>query len=102
MHAITMRALAIVIVLLIATSAHAYPQFQLGRDITCTGCHNSPDGGGLLNENGYGVLESIALRPMTSSFMYGKVPTPDWLQLGGDVRGAAGVFENKTLSPGAF
>ena len=39
---------------LVGGTAHAYPQFQMSRDQTCTGCHLSPSGGGLLNENGLG------------------------------------------------
>ena len=46
-----MRALAVVVTLAVIGLAHradAYPQYQLGRDATCTGCHLSPAGGGLL------------------------------------------------------
>jgi len=70
--------------------AHAYPQYQLGRDQTCTGCHLSPAGGGLLSENGYNTAETISQLGTAPEFMYGKVPTPSWLALGGDLRGATG------------
>jgi hypothetical protein len=94
----------IIIVVLLATSgvASAYPQFQPSSDITCTGCHISPDGAGLLNENGHNVLDSLAWKQWNNEFFYGKVPTPDWLQLGGDFRGAAGVFVKDEVAPGAF
>ena len=47
-----LAAMTAVAVAAMAGTAAAYPQFQLSRDQTCTGCHLSPAGGGLLNENG--------------------------------------------------
>jgi hypothetical protein len=70
--------------------AHAYPQYQLSRDQTCTSCHISPSGGGLLSENGYNVAEATSQLGTPPEFMYGKVPQPAWLALGGDLRGATG------------
>ncbi|MDB4963705.1 MAG: hypothetical protein JWP01_3704 [Myxococcales bacterium] len=72
--------------------AAAYPQFQLTQDQTCTGCHLSPAGGNLLNENGLAVAESMSQLGTAPEFFYGKVPTPGWLTLGGDLRGAAGFI----------
>ena len=95
--------IAILILLAMVRVAAAYPQFQPGRDLTCTGCHISPDGAGLLNENGRTILETLSYKEMNSEFMYGKAPTPDWLQLGGDFRGAAGIFSKEgDVAPGAF
>src|ERR1044072_8368108 len=94
--------IAILVLLASVRVAAAYPQFQPGRDITCTGCHLSPDGAGLLNENGRTVLEKLAWKEHASEFMYGKVTTPDWLQLGGDFRCASGLFINHGVSAGAF
>jgi hypothetical protein len=73
-------------------SASAYPQYQLSRDQTCSGCHLSPSGGGLLTENGYSVAETLSQFGTAPELMYGKVPTPSWLALGGDLRGASGYF----------
>ncbi len=73
--------------------ADAYPQFQLSRDQTCTGCHLSPAGGNLLNENGLAVAESMSQFGTAPEFFYGKIPTPSWLVLGGDLRGAAGYLQ---------
>lgn len=70
--------------------AHAYPQFQLIKDQTCSSCHLSPAGGGLLSENGYAVAEAVSQFGTAPEFMYKKVPLPDWLQLGGDFRAAGG------------
>ncbi len=77
-----------------AGAAEAYPQFQLSRDPTCTGCHVSPAGGGLLNENGLATAETISQWGTSPEFFYGKIPKPDWLMLGGDVRGASGYIQS--------
>ncbi|MBA3463131.1 MAG: hypothetical protein H0T46_24455 [Deltaproteobacteria bacterium] len=91
--------LAIVVVLgWLCTDAHAYPQFQLSRDQMCTSCHLSPAGGGLLNENGLATAEMMSQLGHAPEFFYGKVPTPKWLTLGGDVRGAAGYLQTPTKS----
>ena len=77
----------------LAGTAEAYPQFQLSRDPTCTGCHVSPAGGGLLEENGLATAETISQWGTAPEFFYGKVPRPDWLMLGGDLRGASGYVQ---------
>jgi hypothetical protein len=79
--------------------ADAYPQYQLSRDVTCTSCHFSPDGGGLLTENGLNVAEAESWKGRDPGFIYGAAGTPDWLQLGGDLRGAAGFIQAQ--EPGA-
>ena len=63
----------------------------------CVPCHVDPSGAGPLTS--YGRLvgdEVLSMQPGSSSdrvaptaqFLFGLVPTPDWLLLGGDVRGA--------------
>jgi hypothetical protein len=85
---------AIVLAVLVAArTAAAYPQFQLSKDQTCASCHISPSGGGLLNENGLTTSETLSQYGTAPEFMYGKIPTPDWLTLGGDLRGAAGYLQ---------
>jgi hypothetical protein len=89
-----MRALIIIVVLAIsAGTAAAYPQFQLSRDSVCSGCHISPAGGGMLSENGTNTAEGISALGTNPEFMYGKVPTPEWLQLGGDIRAQGGYLQ---------
>ncbi len=83
------------------STALAYPQYQLSRDTTCTGCHVAPDGGGMLNENGFAVAENTSWKPGDSSFMYG-MSRPGWLQLGGDARGAAGFVDPGVASAAAY
>jgi hypothetical protein len=77
-------------------AAEAYPQLQLSHDQMCTGCHLSPAGGNLLNENGLAVAESMSQFGTAPEFFYGKVGGPKWLTLGGDVRGFAGYLQTPT------
>ncbi len=81
---------------LAAGSAHAYPQYQLAYDQTCTGCHLSPAGGGLLNENGLNVAESNALYTDKPDVMYGAFKLPSWLALGGEFRSGTGYMHTPT------
>ena len=83
---------AVVVLAVMNQRAQAYPQYQLSRDQTCTGCHLSPAGGGLLSENGYSVAEATSQLGTAPEFMYGKLPLPSWLALGGDFRGATGYI----------
>jgi hypothetical protein len=83
---------ATVLVLLGTQRADAYPQYQLSRDQTCSDCHISPSGGGLLSENGLLVAERTSQWGMSPEFMYDKLPLPSWLTLGGDFRGALGYL----------
>jgi hypothetical protein len=91
---VPVRAFILVVVLAIATGrANAYPQFQLSRDQTCTGCHLSPAGGGLLNENGLNLAEVISKFGTDPAFLNGAVEPPSWLALGGDFRGMWGYVQ---------
>lgn len=82
--------LAIVIVIALAGSAHAYPQFQLtfGAD-RCVTCHYSPAGGGLINDYGRDEAGSTISRGGDGRFAHGAWAPPSWLQLGVDLRGVA-------------
>jgi hypothetical protein len=92
--------LAIAVVLATARAAAAYPQFQLVKDQTCSGCHLSPAGGGLLTENALDTAETISQWGTAPEFFYKKVPLPSWLQLGGDLRGAGGFDQSNTNDKG--
>jgi hypothetical protein len=89
------RAVVVVVAVVLgsAGSALAYPQFQLGRDPACSGCHLSPGGGRLLNENGLMTAESISTFGTTPEFLNGAIALPGWLLLGGDVRVASGYLQ---------
>ncbi|HEX2689400.1 MAG TPA: hypothetical protein VHN14_22415 [Kofleriaceae bacterium] len=82
----------VAVLVLGSAPADAYPQYQLSRDQMCSDCHLSPAGGGLLSENGYNVAEMFSQFGTAPEFTYGKIPTPSWLALGGDLRGAAGYI----------
>jgi len=98
-----MRAgLILVVLAALGHAAHAYPQYQLSRDQTCTGCHVSPAGGGLLVENGFAVAESNTSFGGSSNFLHGAVEPPSWLQLGGDARLAAGSVDNGAMGGAAY
>lgn len=91
-----MRLAAIVIAWIVVGlggRADAYPQFQLSSDTTCTACHISPSGGGLLNENGLNTADTMSQFGTAPEFMYGKVEPPGWLQLGGDARVLSGYMQ---------
>jgi len=83
-------------------SADAYPQYQLSRDQTCTSCHLSPAGGGLLDENGLAVAEATSARTGSAAFLHGALEPPSWLVLGGDARLAAGAVGNGKLGGAAY
>lgn len=88
-----MRLIAALAVLVCAGSvAHAYPQFQLstGAD-RCASCHISPAGGGLINDYGRDEAGSTISRGGDGRFLHGLWIPPDWLLLGVDLRGVAGV-----------
>lgn len=95
-------AVALIVVALTGGRADAYPQYQLSYDQTCTGCHLSPAGGNLLNENGLAAAESMSQFGTAPEFFYGKLGTPDWLHLGGDLRGSAGYIQTPEKVLAAF
>jgi hypothetical protein len=84
----------IVIVAALGRSAAAYPQFQLSREQTCTSCHLSPAGGGLLDENGTNFLENASTYGRDGRFMYDAFQPPAWLELGGAIRTAYGYMHS--------
>jgi len=99
-----MRSLIIAIVLLMIGAAHradAYPQYQLSHDATCTGCHLSPAGGGVLSENGFVVAEQESWKGGDPEPLHG-LSVPSWLRLGGDLRAAAGAVGNGQLGGAAY
>lgn len=83
--------LALALVAAGAGAASAYPQFQLSKDQTCSACHVSPAGGLLLNENGLATADSMSTYRQPPEFVHGALDTPGWLELSGDLRGAAGL-----------
>jgi hypothetical protein len=82
--------------------AAAYPQLQLRDGQTCTSCHLSPAGGGLLNAMGLLEVDQLAQWEGDAAPLHGKVDLPGWLTLGGDVRMAAGLKKARDVGAAAF
>jgi hypothetical protein len=97
------------LVLFAPARASAYPWMIRHGYTACAPCHSDPSGSGPLTPYGRVIGDTIlstkygpeATAPDTSGFLFGLVHTPDWLELGGDVRGAllrtktAGVPEQR-------
>jgi hypothetical protein len=90
--------LALLLVLVLpATSAHAYPWMIQHGYTNCSTCHVEPSGFGLLTE--YGRAQAQIVLPTLwgkkaddvepfNGIMYGAVPLPSWLNVGLSLRGA--------------
>lgn len=96
----TRAAIIVLVVAGAAATARAYPQYQISRETTCTGCHLSPAGGGLLGENGLAVAENSSQWGTAPEFLDGLVSTPKWLVLGGDIRYASGYDHREPTTKG--
>jgi len=70
--------------------AHAFPQWQLSSGAArCNQCHYAPAGGGLLTSFGRDAgAEQYATFQGNGDFLHGAVTMPNWLTVGGDLRGA--------------
>lgn len=97
-----MKHLVLIVLVALGGVAHAYPQFQLSRDQTCSSCHLDPAGGGLLSEAGDAFLETNSQLGQNAKFFYDKFKLPSWLTLGGDARGAMGYVRTPQQYLDAF
>jgi hypothetical protein len=89
---VTLALLVALGLLATARRADAYPQWQLSTHAErCTACHVSPGGGGLLTDFGRSEAGDTISRGGDGGFLHGLWSPPSWLQLGADVRGAAGL-----------
>jgi hypothetical protein len=86
-----------VALLLVATSASAYPWMIRHRYTACGACHYDPSGAGPITGYGRAVADAVIRTrdgdgapaedlPRSARFLFGAVPTPPWLELGGDLR----------------
>ena len=95
-------AIALCLVVAVPAIAVAYPQYQLSKDQTCSSCHLSPAGGGLLSENGLAVAETASTYGGAPEAGHGKLVGPSWLEVSADFRGALGLIDDLGPHPGAF
>ncbi len=86
------RLLLLAVVLLAAPrAAAAYPQFSLSRQITCSACHVSPAGGGIVDNMGIIASEDDSTWGGDGRFLQRDLP--EWLRAGGDFRSATGIID---------
>src|SRR5262245_40027962 len=87
---------ALTAIALFSTAAHAYPSMIREGYTQCSTCHSDPSGATLLTEYGRAQSEFLLSTrwgggkedepAKTDQFLFGLVPTPDFLNLGGWVR----------------
>lgn len=81
---------ALAVLVLLGGEARAYPEFLLTTGASsCSECHHSPTGGGLLNAWGRDEAASTLSNDGDGRFAHGAIDLPDWLDLGADLRVAA-------------
>ncbi len=84
-------------VLLLSRPAEAYPWMIRHHYAACSACHADPSGAGPITAYGRAVADSVIRTndagepasgdmPASAKFLFGAVRTPEWLELGGDVR----------------
>ncbi len=92
-----MKKCAVIGVFLASSFCFAFPQNVRSGYANCTTCHQSPTGGGILTPYGRNLsadLMSVASRENEEKFLYGVLKLPEWLNLGGDIRGLQ-LYQNR-------
>ena len=86
-------------------AAQAFPEMVRHGYSSCTACHVSPTGGGLLTDYGRELSRELLSsfgREKESDFLYGAVNLPEWLGLGGDYRALQVVQKTETVERALF
>jgi hypothetical protein len=88
--------LSLAALLLWATPAQAYPQWQFSTGVTrCNQCHFSPAGGGLLKSFGRDAMaDDLSTWQGNGNFLHGAVDLPAAVNLGADARLALVSHDN--------
>lgn len=71
-------------------STYAYPELTRHNYASCTACHISPSGGGLLTRYGRELSSAVLStwgEEKEGQFAHDLVKIPEWLEMGGDLRG---------------
>jgi hypothetical protein len=95
------------LLLLLSTFAHAYPEMVRHHYVNCNSCHVNPSGGGLLTEYGRGMAgEILSTWSMENEalFLHGALNPEKMkpLNIGGDVRMLQVHREDATVREGRF
>lgn len=99
---------AFVLLFLFQLNAKAYPELIRFGYVNCISCHASPSGGGLMNDYGRsfsGEGLSAFARPGEEGLFHGLMKrdqVPQWLNIGGDLRGVQIHHENDQVRQGQF
>ncbi|MCC7070519.1 MAG: hypothetical protein IT383_04295 [Deltaproteobacteria bacterium] len=106
-----MRAFHLTLSLLLAApGALAWPSMIAHGYTSCAACHVDPSGGGQLSAYGRGMDDLLVrwhLDPKevesgepssTAGFLFGLVPTPEWLNPGGNLRGGPMVVVGNNVA----
>lgn len=78
----------------------AFPEMVRHGYVNCNSCHVSPTGGGILTQYGRELSRELLSQGGTeeeSLFAWNTIKTPDWLNLGGDLRGLI-VFKDSPIA----
>lgn len=88
-----------------STVGFTYPEMIRHNYTSCTACHVSPNGGGMLTPYGR-TLSSELLSQFGSEkqagFLHGFVNTPEWLGVGGDIRWAETYMNTPSVERAKF
>ncbi len=71
-------------------TGYSYPENVRYGYASCASCHVSPSGGGVLTKYGREASEEFmgtSVAEGENAFLHGKVPVPEWIAVGGDLRG---------------
>lgn len=80
--------IALILLLICAGQAIGYVELMRYGYQSCTACHVSPSGGGVLTRAGRASTEQVLstwARDEEGRFLYGAVSPPSWLDIGGDI-----------------
>ena len=85
--------------------ANAFSEMVRHGYINCISCHVSPTGGGVLTPYGRELSKELLStwgKDGENNFLYGAVKTPEWLNLGGDIRAIQTYLDTPTIREGRF
>lgn len=101
------RLIFFLLLTLLPTQALAFPEMVRHGYPNCTACHLSPSGGGVLSDYGRELSRELLAAwksededSVEQEALHGLVEIPEWLSLGGDLRGLQLVRDTPELLEG--